>query len=64
MTRSYQMNVFIGVDNDRFLGRRASPAAVAAISKSNEEKDFESREAIYEARRAEIQYQFRYCDKL
>lgn len=52
------------MDNDRFLGRRASSAAVAAISKSNEEEDFESREAIYEARRAEIQYQFRYCGKL
>ena len=55
-------NVFTGVDNDRFLGRRASPATVAAISKSNEEEDFESREAIYDARRAEIQYQFRYCN--
>ena len=55
-------NVFTGVDNDRFLGRRANPATVAAISKSNEEEDFESREAIYDARRAEIQYQFRYCN--
>ena len=48
------------MDNERFLGRKVSAAGVTVISKTSEEENFEAREAVYEARRAEIQHKLRF----
>ena len=47
------------MDNERFLGRKVSPAGITVISKTSEEENFEAREAVYEARRPEIQHKLR-----
>ena len=51
-------NVY-GVDKNRVLGKKLTPATVAAVNKTANESSFELREAVYEARRAELQYQFK-----
>ena len=53
------LNKSLGVDNERFLGRKVSPAGITVISKTSEEENFEAREAVYEARRPEIQHKLR-----
>ena len=53
------MLIFTGVDNQRFLGRKVTPASVTAISRTSDEDDEAAREAIYEDRRDEIQYVLR-----
>ena len=47
----------------RFLGKKISPASVTVISQTNEEDDYVIREAVYEERRQELQYQFRHDHK-
>ena len=53
---------FSGVENDKFLGRKPSATAIAEISGTSEEDSFKAREAIFESRRAEIQYKLRLVD--
>ena len=48
------------MDNDRFLGKKVTDKTISEISKTNEMEDAQEREAIYEAKRPEIQYKFRY----
>ena len=54
------LNKSLGVDNERFLGRKVSPAGITVISKTSEEENFEAREAVFEARRPEIQHKLRF----
>ena len=54
---------YYGVDNKRFLGIKATAATIASVRSINEEEDFESREAIYNEKRSEIQYMFRTSPK-
>ena len=55
------INSLLGVDNKRFMGQKISAACVKDISGTNEMEDFDDREAVYEAHRAEIQYKFRHA---
>ena len=58
------MLIFTGVDNQRFLGRKVTPASVTAISRTSDEDDEAAREAIYEDRREEIQYVLRQANSI
>ena len=49
----------IGVDQQRFEGKKPSPAVIENIKQTSEESDALTREKVYEVARAEIQYQFR-----
>ena len=52
----------IGVDNQKFLGKKATAAAVNAIRQTSAEDDVDARESVYEKHRQEMQYQFRYLE--
>ena len=58
----YQI-LFLGVDNERFQGKKVTEKVISEICKTNEMEDAIEREAIYEGRRPEIQYKFRYTLK-
>ena len=48
-----------GVDQQKFLGKKATAASVQVISQAASEDDRDAREKVYEEYRAEMQYQFR-----
>ena len=47
------------MDQQKFLGKRASPAAIEAIKQTSGQADAIEREKVYEKNRPEMQYQFR-----
>ena len=51
------------MDNERFQGKKVTEKVISEICKTNEMEDAIEREAIYEGRRPEIQYKFRYTLK-
>ena len=60
--KSFKMSLSLfypGVDQQRFEGKKPSPAVIENIKQTSEESDALTREKVYEVARAEIQYQFR-----
>ena len=55
----YKLYNLVGVDNNRFLGKKTTAPCVSAVSKTNDDHDTEAREAVYEENREQIQYMFR-----
>ena len=47
------------MDQQKFLGKKASPAAIEAINQASAQADAVEREKVYDKNRPEIQYQFR-----